>query len=96
MITRYLKPISIISTNYSDFINAIASAFVDVGFTEVVTPTSGITNARAVQFGNFEIDIYQSISVCVLEKLTTFGFISVNLTSNSSISITTILFNIPI
>lgn len=65
MITRYLKPISITSTTFSDFINAIVSAFVDVGFTEVVTPTSGITNARAVQFGNLEIDIYQSISVCV-------------------------------
>lgn len=68
MITRYLKPISITSTTFSDFINAIVSAFVDVGFTEVVTPTSGITNARAVQFGNLEIDIYQSVSVCAFKS----------------------------
>ena len=67
MITRYLKPISIISTSYPDFINAIASAFVDVGFTEVTTPITSASNAKAVQFGNFEIDIYQSVSVCIFQ-----------------------------
>lgn len=66
MITRYLKPISIISTYSSDFINAIASAFVDVGFTEV-TPITSVSGAKAVQFGNFEIDIYQSGSVCIFQ-----------------------------
>ncbi len=65
MITRYLKPISITSTTFSDFINAIVSAFVDVGFTEV-TPTYN-SSAKAVQFGNFEIDIYQSSSVCAFQ-----------------------------
>ena len=66
MITRYLKPISIISTYSSDFINAIASAFVDVGFTEV-TPITSVSGAKAVRFGNFEIDIYHSVSVCMFQ-----------------------------
>lgn len=68
MIKRYLKPISITGSTVSDFIDAIASAFVDVGFTEVVTPTySSTSHVKAVQFGNLEIDIYQSSSACAFK-----------------------------
>lgn len=68
MITRYLKPISVTSSTFSDFIDAIASAFIDVGFTEV-TPiySSGSTYVKAVRFGNLEIDLYQGNSVCAFK-----------------------------
>lgn len=59
MITRYLKSILVDANDLQVFINAIASAFVDVGFTEV-TPivTSAIGVPKSVQFRNFKIDIY--------------------------------------
>ena len=70
MITRYLKPISVTGSTVSDFIDAIASAFIDVGFTEVVTPTysSGSSYVKGVQFGNLEIDIYRNVSVITFQS----------------------------
>lgn len=68
MITRYLKPISITGSTASDFIDAIASAFIDVGFTEVVTPIySSSSYVKGVQFGNLEIDIYRNVSVITFQ-----------------------------
>ena len=61
MITRYLKTILVNTNDVQDFINAIASTFVDLGFTEVTpiqTATVGV--AKSVQFGNFKIDIWMS------------------------------------
>lgn len=61
MITRYLKPILIDpATTIADFINMIVATFVDLGFTEVTPIVAG---ARAVQFGNFKIDIYRHSTV---------------------------------
>ena len=68
MITRYLKPISVTGSTFSDFIDAIASTFVEIGFTEVTpTYTSGGTYVKAVRFGNLEIDIYQAVSTCTFK-----------------------------
>ena len=64
MITRYLKPISLTGSTFPGFIDAIASAFVDVGFTEVTPTYSSSGYIKAVRFGNFEIDMYQSVSIC--------------------------------
>lgn len=68
MITRYLKPISVTGSTFSDFIDAIESTFVEIGFTEV-TPTysSGSIYVKAVRFGNLEIDIFQVSSTCAFK-----------------------------
>ena len=90
MITRYLKPISVTGSTVSDFIDAIASAFIDVGFTEV-TPiySSGSTYVKAVRFGNLEIDIYQGNSVCVFKCYLHYDAESYYTMSGSTPSITT-------
>lgn len=84
MITRYLKPISVTGSTASDFIDAIASAFIDVGFTEV-TPiySSGSSYVKGVRFGNLEIDIYKSVAVITFQ-----GYLHYNTESYYTLSTT--------